>query len=30
MLFDILGKEPKFIKVPIEIMDGVIKVCFRH
>ncbi|EEH55039.1 3,8-divinyl protochlorophyllide a 8-vinyl reductase [Micromonas pusilla CCMP1545] len=26
MLFEILGMEPKFIKVPIEVMDGVIKV----
>ena len=26
MLFEILGMEPKFIKVPIEIMDGVIKL----
>mmetsp|Transcript_12048 Transcript_12048/g.25319 ORF Transcript_12048/g.25319 Transcript_12048/m.25319 type:complete len:250 (-) Transcript_12048:277-1026(-) len=25
MLFDILGKEPKFVKVPIEIMEGAIK-----
>ena len=26
MLFDILGMEPKFVKVPIEVMDGVIKI----
>ena len=26
MLFDILGMEPKFVKVPIEVMDTVIKV----
>jgi len=26
MLFDILEKEPKFVKVPIEVMDAVIKV----
>jgi hypothetical protein len=26
MLFEILGKEPNFIKVPIEVMDVVIKV----
>ena len=26
MLFEILDMEPKFVKVPIEVMDGVIKV----
>ncbi len=26
MLFDILEKEPKFVAVPIEVMDVVIKV----
>jgi divinyl chlorophyllide a 8-vinyl-reductase len=26
MLFELLDMEPKFVKVPIEIMDGVIKV----
>lgn len=26
MLFEILGKEPNFVKVPIEVMDVVIKV----
>ena len=26
MLFEILSMEPKFVKVPIEVMDGVIKV----
>ena len=26
MLFDILDMDPKFVKVPIEVMDGVIKV----
>jgi divinyl chlorophyllide a 8-vinyl-reductase len=26
MLYKLMGKEPKFIKVPIEIMTGVIKV----
>jgi len=27
MLFKLLDKEPKFIKVPIEVMDAAIKVC---